>query len=348
MPNIENLTQYAVVDTPSLDKSGRGLLVVCVSGRFAMPKTGLTTSEVPQPTQEQPPPIMEAEYYGDPGSSSLKFEGQSAYYRPGTDIYMTADAWAPRGQAAKRVLVDLRVGPCQKQILVTGDRVWRKGILEAQISKPKPFVSMPLVYERAFGGVADRNDKTRKPLWEPRNPVGCGLYRNAKEAEDKPLPNLEDPHKRISSIQDRPQPVGVGPISPNWQPRIGYAGTYDETWVQERAPLWPHDFDERFFCAASPGLTSKEHLAGGEPVTLIGVSPDGPTNFCLPTVRLLVKARFRKYEKRCLMTLDALHFTPDEGLFTLIWRGAIPAHRTLPDHEVTIVRELELWEDPPR
>ena len=120
----------------------------------------------------------------------------------------------------------------------------------------------------------------------------------------------------------------------------------DDAWVEERAPLWPLDFDERFFCAASDNLTTPNHLVGGEPVTLAGVSPDGRFDFPLPTARLLVKARFRSGEKRAMMTLDAVHLEPDEGVLTLTWRAAVPSQRELHEHEVTLVRQLEDWEEP--
>lgn len=118
--------------------------------------------------------------------------------------------------------------------------------------------------------------------------------------------------------------------------------------MKENAPLWPKDLDERFFCAASPGLTSPEPLTGGEPVVLEGVSPDGAFRFTLPKVRLVAKALFSKREVRRPMTLDAVTIEPDEDTLTLTWRAAITAHRALFDHEVTLIRELEPWEEAPR
>ena len=342
MPHIENLTRFAATDLPSLDRDGRGLLLVCVSGRFELPSPGKAAAETVEPSENQPPPVFEDAYWGEPGKSSLKYEGQSCYFRPGTDIYMNGSAWAPLGRPAPVVPVNLRVGSCQQHLVAIGDRFWRRGTLSGgHISSPEPFVSMPLVYERSFGGAVAAE------LWEPKNPVGRGLYRNSKEALDRPLPNIENPKDLIKDLTDHPAPMGVGPIARNWQPRLSYAGTYDEKWVKEDAPLWPKDLDERFFCAASPGLTSPKHLVGGEPVLLEGVAPDGGFRFALPQVRLVVKARFRKREERRLMTLDAVTLEPDEGTITLTWRAAISAHRALLEHEVTLIRELKPWEKAP-
>jgi hypothetical protein len=280
MPKIENLSRFAATDLPSLDRQGRGLLLVCVSGRFALPPPGKATDTALQPTEDQSPPSMEDVYWGEPGGSSLKHEGQSCFHRPGTDIYLLGSAWARLGRPAIAVPVNLQVGPCYQRMAVIGDRFWRRGAIRGTyFSSPEPFASLPLVYERAFGGTAAAD------LCEPRNPVGRGLYRSSKEAPDRPLPNIENPKALIRDLKDRPAPIGVGPIARHWQPRLRYAGTYDEKWVKKHAPLWPKDFDERFFCAASPGLTSPEHLAGGEPVVLEGVSPDGAFQFALPKIR---------------------------------------------------------------
>lgn len=332
MPDLENLTAFAAVAFPSMDQEGRELLVALASRRFHLPAVGRVTQTPPTPCDEQPLPPLEDTWWGKPESSSLRMEGQSAFFRPGTDIYVSGHAWAPRGRRVKEMQVCVRVGPCQKVLHVFGDRVWAGGLLGPRPSEPLPFECMPLVYERSFGG-------------EPRNPVGRGLYASAREALEQPLPNLEDPHKLIERTSDRPAPVGLGPVARGWEPRRLQAGTYDEAWVESRAPLWPLDFDLRFFHAAAPGLIASPWLKGGEPVVLTGLSPDGQIAFPLPHHRLSVKAVFRHREERRHMVLDAVHLEPDEQALTLFWRAAIPAHRELVDHVYTVLREVEPWED---
>ncbi|MFL5344930.1 MAG: DUF2169 domain-containing protein [Hyalangium sp.] len=344
MPNLENLTRFHAVDLPSMNKEGEELLVICVAGRFDLPPAGRPSNEPPKPSDEQRPPVMEDVYWGEPGASSLRYEGQTAYTRPGTDIYVLGQAWAPGGKPVPEMLAAVKVGPCQKGIRVFGTRVWYRGALGLKASAPRPFESMPLRYERSFGGVAAATGK-EPPAYEPRNPVGIGLYGSAKEAIEQPLPNLEDPLHLLSSPTDRPSPSGFGPIARSWQPRLGFAGTYDEAWVEKRAPLWPRDFDLRFFHAASPGLIAAPGLKGGEPVVLAGFSPDGQFAFRLPRHRLMVKSLFRHRVDRRELALDAVQFEPDEKALTIIWRAAIPAHRELAQHEYSLVRELEHWEE---
>ncbi|WP_224242012.1 DUF2169 family type VI secretion system accessory protein [Hyalangium gracile] len=346
MPNLENLTSFSAVDLPSMNKEGEELLVICVAGRFDLPPAGRPSSEPPKPSEEQRPPVMEDVYWGEPGASSLRYEGQTAYTRPGTDIYVSGHAWAPGGKPVPEMLAAVKVGPCQKGIRVFGTRVWYRGALGLKASAPRPFESMPLRYERSFGGVAASTGK-EPPAYEPRNPVGMGFYGSAKEAVEQPLPNLEDPLHLMSSPTDRVAPAGFGPVARSWQPRLAFAGTYDQAWTEQRAPLWPRDFDPRFFQAASPGLIASAGLKGGEPVVLGGFSPDGQISFPLPRHRLMVKSVFRNRVDRRAMLLDAVQVDMTERALTIIWRAAIPAHRELAQHENSLIRELEHWEEAP-
>lgn len=343
MPNLKNLSPFAAVDFPSLTKEGSEVLVVCVSGRFRLPPAGRPSSEPLEPSDEQPLPPLSDVYWGKPGLSSLRYEAQTAWIRPGTDVYVSGTAWAPGGRPVKQMIAAVRVGPCKTGVQVWGDRVWKRGVLGPQPSEPQPFESMPLLYERSLGGVVQvRGDEAAS--YEPRNPVGRGLYASVREAVDCPMPNLEDPLRCMAAPTDRVGPAGFGPIARGWQPRLSLAGTYDVQWVERRAPLWPKDFDERFFFAAAPGLRMDTPLQGGAQVVLSGFSPDGQYAFPLPRRRLGVKVYFRHRKERRTLRLDAVHLEPDDHALTLIWRAAIPAHRQLALHEYSVVRELEPWE----
>jgi hypothetical protein len=342
--NLENLTRFQAVSLPSMNKEGEELLLICVAGRFDLPPAGRPSNEPPKPSEEQRPPVMEDIYWGEPGTSSLRYEGQTAYYRPGTDIYVSGQAWAPRGKPVPEMLAAVKVGPYQKGLRVFGTRVWYRGALGLKASAPRPFESMPLRYERSFGGAA-RGIGDDPPEYEPRNPVGMGLYGSAKESFEQPLPNLEDPFHLMSSPTEHVPPAGFGPIARSWQPRLGFAGTYDEAWVERRAPLWPSDFDPRFFNAAASGLVASSGLKGGEPVILAGLSPDGQIAFPLPRYRLMAKSIFRHRVDRRALVLDAVHIEPDDSTLTLFWRATIPAHREFAQHEYSVVRELEPWEE---
>jgi hypothetical protein len=342
MPLLTNLTPFAAVDFLSMNHKGEEQLVLVVAGTFVLPFPGSTGGKPLRPCNEQPAPATTDVYWGDPATSSLRYEGQAVYTRPMTDVVLHGHAWAPRGRRASSTTVTMRVGPATKQALVFGTRVWQRGAWLSP-SSPVPFEAVPLLYERAFGGAAGGD----KPSFEPQNPVGMGFYDTARDAVDQPLPYVEDPVAPIRAWSDRPRPCGFGPVARSWQPRLGHAGTYDASWVERRAPLWPDNFNERFFQSAAAGLQLTPHLQGGEPVLLDGFSPDGPISFLLPVQRLVGKCVFSGRSERRRMLLDTVCIEPDERRLLLVWRASFPAHRELAKHIESTVRQLEPWETAP-
>ena len=195
-------------------------------------------------TDEQKPPTGADEYWSDdPATSSIKYASDLHIGKPTTDVIMVGHAWAPQDTQVSQLDVALSVGHVRKYIRVFGDRQWDNGY----ISSPLPFNAMPLVYEKAFGGIHNMDAKT--VAGEVRNPIGCGFAgkRKVKEMNGLSLPNLEDPKQLLQRIGDVVNPAGFGFLSPNWQPRLSFAGTYDEQWQTKQAPYLPGDFDLRFF-----------------------------------------------------------------------------------------------------
>ncbi|WAS98035.1 DUF2169 family type VI secretion system accessory protein [Nannocystis punicea] len=325
MTALHNLTPFAAQASPSVDAEGRDVLVVCVAATFVM-------DEPPRVAHEQVAPPSEDVYWGEPGASSLRIAGQTAYFRPGTDIYLEGCAWTPGGRPAERSLVELRVGPCRVAATVTGERRWTRGLVGLRPSAPQRFTRLPLRFEFSAGGADD-----------PRNPVGRG-YASAQAAEDQPLPAIEAVHSPCERWEDRPPPVGFGPVARSWQPRLGFAGTYDSQWVEQRAPLWPADLDLRFFNAAAPELVATPGLVGGELVHLEGVSPDGAIAFHLPRLRLRATLQDRRGRRGQAMVLDGLALAAEDRRFTLTWRTSFAVAEDWLDLEGVFVRVLESWE----
>ena len=46
------------------------------------------------------------------------------------------------------------------------------------------------------------------------------------------------------------RPMALGPVGRGWRPRLSYAGTYDQHWIDEVFPFLPADFDDRYYQAA--------------------------------------------------------------------------------------------------
>ena len=94
---------------------------------------------------------------------------------------------------------------------VHGDRVWQRAVtLGVRPSDPAPFVKMPLVWERAYGGVATSSTEQR-PAFEPRNPIGCGFETDAGRRHRQAGAEHRGSAAAAERVSDRPRPIGVGP-----------------------------------------------------------------------------------------------------------------------------------------
>jgi hypothetical protein len=343
---IDNLTPFGADTAFGYDLDDTQMVVLCVAGRFRMPPAGETHDGVLQLVDEQPSPPMADIYWADPAESSLHQAGQGVVRRPGAEFYLQGSAWAPRGRPVTEMRTRVSAGPCSKEVHVVGDRHWVRGLIGMKATAPHAFVSMPLLYERSFGGTA-RSDDGRILVQESCNPVGRGVYSGRRDAMDRALPNLEKPGQRIKSWKAKATPWGYGPIPGSWQPRLRLAGTYDQEWVEKRIPLWPQDIDPRFFCAAAPGLNTTGPLYGGEPVVLEGFSPDGVFRFRLPEYRILAKSIYGDRTVRYMMQIEGVLFEPDERSLTLFWRRSVPLGYGPRLHVRSIIRLLEPWESNP-
>ncbi len=337
MLQLTNTTPFAAERAILLDMEGRENWVVVVKGTFDIKNGEAVMAE------EQVPVTLADEYNCEPGISSQKSESDLAFFKPATDILVNGHAYAPRGKAAKSLDVSIKIGSAvSKMVRVFGDRIWHKGLTGMSLSSPTPFDKIPLVYERAFGGVDKSSEDPKKHGAEERNPVGAGFAMNKKFLADKRAPNLEDHKHLIKEWDDRPEPQGFGPISKHWLPRRNYAGTYDQKWQTERLPLWPLDFNPQFFQCAHPSLIAKPYLHGGEAVELLNLTGNGKLAFQLPRIALAFTTRLSGKNVEHRAKLDTVIFEPDVPRVMLVWRTSIPCHRKKFELEWTRIYQKEV------
>jgi hypothetical protein len=290
--------------------------------------------------EEQVPPTTADEYWGDPLSSSIKYASEMHLAKPSTDVVLIGRARAPNQRAVQQLDVRLSVAERQKTLRVFGNRTWQNG----SISAAKPFKSMPIVYEYAFGGKHEIDPENAKILAEERNPVGRGFRGKRKgfEQEGMELPNIEDPACLVSSAGDKAVPAGFAFIAPAWLPRREHAGTYDEAWQKNRAPYLPDDFDPRFFNTAHPDFIFDRYLQGGEPVALDNLSIDGPVRFNLPICQLETCVRIAGKTETPPLNLETVLIEPGKRRICMTWRSQLTCDKKTLKVEQVDVRLLDL------
>jgi hypothetical protein len=331
---LSNKTPFPVGTLLWEDDQGRAQITILV-------KTTLRIEPGRVAIADEQLPIFEAdEPYGDHPNSTLRFESDLVPFKPKSDIVLVGQAHAPQGRPVTQLDVRLRVGERQQCIRVIGNRKrWfpTAFALVPKITDPEPFVQMPLVYERAFGGI-----DAAAALYCHENLAGTGFVgKLCKESiHDKALPNLEDPGNLICAWNSRPKPVGFGFYGRGWKPRLGHAGTYDEKYRRERAPLPPLDFSYLIYNGAHPDWQVEGYLRGDEVVELENLVAEGNIRFQLPGIRPRIglvrrnsspSARSRHEEVR--PALDTLVLLPDRKLLYCVFRVVCPL-KSLDDPDI--------------
>lgn len=279
--------------------------------------------------------------WGDPEKSSIKYPSDLCLNKPGTDVIVTARAFAPDGHAVPSFDAGVRVGALQKVVRIFGLRVWEaRG---SGLSAPRPTTGLEVRYDYAWGGL-DMSDPLRI-VEETRNPVGMGVVRDLSLLTHNPAPFIEDPAIPLRSVTTRPPPAGLGAIGRSWLARRQYFGTYDKAWMEERAPLLPSDYDDRANLCSSPGLTAVAPLVGGEEVGLLNLTPGGRTrSFRLPHIRVEVSLKVPGRTCEVLVPYvdtvlidTAAPPQPALAVVEMVWRASFRAPRRMKDVDITIV-----------
>jgi hypothetical protein len=330
-----NATRMVAGYNIGLEPSGRELLVVVIKGTFVLPRSG----EQVRLANEQLPLVMADTFTGEPGFSSPVYDVDFAPHKPMCDVLLLGSAHAPAGRAVTRMPVSLRVGTLGKAFDVVGDRVWRSSLGIIHASDPRPFITQPISYDVAFGGMDQEHEDPKQHAAYMLNPVGRGFRRHLKAAwvDGRPLPNTEETGKSVTSPSGKYRPMSFGPIGRGWEPRSQYAGTYDQRWLDEVFPFLPKDFNERHYQATPPDQQIAKPNAPLR-VELCNLTPDGQRYFELPffeaPVNVFPKNHYR--EDYCA-SLDTLIFEPDHERFTMTWRVARPLKRDIFDIAQVVV-----------
>ena len=340
-----NSTRMPAAFTMGLEPNGRELLVVAVKGTFRIPKEG----EPVRLAEDQVPLVMADVFTGEPGFSAPLYEVDFAPRKHRCDVLLNGSAYAPGGRPAARVEVGVRVNGMSKSFMVVGDRTWQASAAGIGASHPIPFTTMPISYDRAFGGVDARDEDPARHAAFMRNPVGRGFHHHLRAdwVDGTPMPNTEETGKVISMPNAAAQPMAFGPVGRGWEPRSKLAGTYDDAWLKDHFPFLPPDFDEGYYQAA-PLDQQIPHPQGGEEIVLINLSSEGRTAFTLPVFDAPIHFFPKKGEREDgKLVLDTIVLEPNLGRFVLTWRATRPLQRSIHEMSQTMVgrRSTDWWSE---
>ncbi len=206
------------------------------------------------------------------------------------DVLFAGSAFAVGGPAAEvRARIAVLRGPStvlDKALRVVGDRA-------APDAAPKPFVELPLVYERAAGGIGSAE-----------NPLGTEL------------PN-------VFGLVTSTRPAGFAPVSHTWARRKRLIGGNRKPLEQEVADV--EQGIEAYFQSA-PDDQQTDKWTGHEKIVLEGLSRShGVRVLELPGVRALALVE-RKAGPRLELALecDTIFIDGDAEVISLTWRAALP------------------------
>jgi hypothetical protein len=271
---------------------GRTRVTIVARATFSLRADGPAEILAPRPIER------EDRQFGDHPARSVEAANDLAPWRARCDVTFLGNAYAPGGQPATATSVRLALyrdgrALIDKTLHVYGDRVGET---------IKPFVTMPLVYERAQGG-----------LGSAANPVGV-------EA-----PNVVDP-------SDPSRPAGFGPIARAWPARKRLLKDVNREALSGPLLLVPEGFPWDYYQAA-PLDQRVDPLAGGEWIVLDGLSASEArlrTQVPPAGAQAVIAPAGSAARKPITLVADTLAIDGERRSFSIAWRG----HHVIADGEM--------------
>lgn len=294
---------------------------------FADPKRFLTEQALwPMVTEQMP-------------NGAIFDKGQA---KPKAELIIAGCALSPTDDPIEGIRVSARFGPFRKQLAVFGDRFWQRTEQGVRMSRPAPFLKMPIGDVQAFGGQGYTHNPRGK---------GFGARTLLEAGFDVPLPNVENPARLIKTIEDRPTPVHFGPIPADDPARLTLLGTYDQHWIDNVSPLKPEDFNPLYHCEAPHDQRFGDFFAGGETFEISGMSR-GESSVGGQLPRLTARCFYERAQDGSLhetgMRCDTVTLFPNVGKATLTFRGLIRGEDRFAEDIASIMLAMEDADAAPR
>jgi hypothetical protein len=291
----------------------------------------LYDAEVPY-EQLAPPRVSPVRY----GNDALAFKSQ-------TDVILQGSGYTYHPRVIE-TQVSVRIGAVKREIRVVGDRRGEWGPDGPAFSEPLPFLSLPVRYDLAYGGLdaaaLERSglpalDPARAvpfltPYHSPRNPAGKGYLLELDRAsfEGLSIPNLEYPDDPLTPQRLVVSPAGAWASAPipagmDWQPSYCYPRSERLAGSLERPLLDPAQ-------AASPGFTFPS-LRLDDEIELNNLHPSSPLIRCsLPAEAPRVLLSLAGRQVVLQPHLNTVVLRPGLREIVVVWLAFAPADRLYP------------------
>jgi hypothetical protein len=277
------------------------------------------------------------------------------------EVIINAAAHAPGGRPTEAMLVSAQIGEVVRYLQVSGDRAWIEAGGAPTISRPIPFLRMPLTFARAFGGMAETwvDAHTALDVRDPLNHHGRGFDARAAanslaatleapagfpvlSQELRMLPNLEDPARLIQTPADAPKPccwstvprdIGFSQIRQIERAQALLAGGGGMEALTDSDALTDAALIELHHRAHPDWILERPPPARAR-VSLRGLSPAGieRVEFELPQVRVWADYLLGERHGTRELVPQMLVLLPEEWRLVLVFRMAFTAEVT-PDME---------------
>jgi uncharacterized protein YjbI with pentapeptide repeats len=262
--------------------------------------------------------------------------------KPRAELIVAGAALAPTDRPVTGRRVTARLGRLGKRLAVFGDRFWRLTDRGFEMTEAVPFDRMPVDEAHAFGGPNHKANPRGK---------GHGARAIAEAGYDAPLPNVEDAGRLIRLVDDNPAPAHFGPLAPDDAGRMRYAGTYDQNWIRNVAPLKPDDFNPLFYCDAPADQRLDSYIEGNEDFMVSGMSRgEAAVGGRLPALRArtFVHRPADGSFTEIRMVCDTVTLFPNVTKAVLAFRGIAKGEDRFGEDIGAVMFALERGEDAPR
>ena len=276
---------------------------------------------------------------------------------PAFEVILLGQAYAPEGRQTRNMKVSLSVGEVLRELEITGDRQWQGENDNARVSTAGHFKSMPLTWDRAFGGTQQVLIDREAPLdlsW-PLNSAGKGFdhITQARETgvafqcpEDYPqfepvrsLPNIETAEERVTHWADTPLPVC-------WATVPQSSGL-----LLERFKRSCERRGEKHVLFGAPEMNHRAHPdwviespPPAAPVRMEGVSKRGFIGFRIPEIRVVAELKDGSRIQKIELHPRSLVLLPEQMQFYLTFRAVRNFVSREGETRIARIRVLKGWQ----